>query len=63
MELKQVSFVERSSLSRRVPHRKFHCILTSARIWDTHVTEDLHHETMVSVEPDCRHLLHGDVLI
>ena len=60
MGLKQMSFVERSFLSRRVPHRK---LLTSARVWDTHVTEDLHHETVVSVEPDCSHLLHGDVLI
>ena len=26
MGLKQVSFVERSSLSQRLPHRRFHCI-------------------------------------
>ena len=30
MGLKQVSFVKRSSLSKRVPYQRFHCILTLA---------------------------------
>ena len=30
MGLKQVSFVERSSLSQRVPYRRFHCVHSNA---------------------------------
>ena len=51
MGLKQVSFVERSSLSRRVPYRRFHCTFTYCHPFTTHY---LTHEKMQACIVLCR---------